>query len=38
MNDDIKDALPRLRQLEQGELLTVIAQTLRETTGLQDGV
>ena len=38
MNDDIKGALQRLRQLEQGELLTVIAQTLRETTDLQDGV
>ncbi|KAH9030417.1 hypothetical protein EDB85DRAFT_1433476 [Lactarius pseudohatsudake] len=36
MNDDIKDALQRLRKLEQGELLTVIAQTLRETSGLQD--
>ncbi|KAH8981648.1 hypothetical protein EDB92DRAFT_1819537 [Lactarius akahatsu] len=38
MDDDIKDALQRLRKLEQGELLTVIAQTLRETSGLQDGV
>ncbi|KAH9003601.1 ankyrin repeat-containing domain protein [Lactarius hatsudake] len=36
MDDDIKDALQRLRKLEQGELLTVIAQTLRETSGLQD--
>ncbi len=27
-----------LDSLEQGELLMVIAQTLRETTGLQDGV
>jgi hypothetical protein len=36
--NDIEDALQRLRQLEQGELLTVVAQTLRETIGLQDGV
>ncbi|KAF8263784.1 hypothetical protein EI94DRAFT_556301 [Lactarius quietus] len=34
--NDIEDALQRLKKLEQGELLTVIAQTLRETSGLKE--
>ncbi|KAH8982512.1 hypothetical protein EDB92DRAFT_2106613 [Lactarius akahatsu] len=36
--NDIEDALQRLRKLEQGELLTVIAQVSRDTCGLKDGV
>ncbi|KAH9172266.1 hypothetical protein EDB89DRAFT_2069913 [Lactarius sanguifluus] len=34
--NDIEDALQRLRKLEQGELLTVITQVSRDTSGLKD--
>ena len=34
----IEDALQRFSKLEQGELLTVIAQVSRDTSGLKDGV
>ncbi len=34
----IEDALQRFRRLEQGELLTVIAQVSRDTSGLKNGV
>ncbi|KAH9008124.1 hypothetical protein EDB85DRAFT_121188 [Lactarius pseudohatsudake] len=34
--NDIDDALQRLRKLEQGELLTVIAQVSRDASGLKD--
>ncbi|KAH9047977.1 ankyrin repeat-containing domain protein [Lactarius deliciosus] len=34
--NDIEDALQRLRKLEQGELLTMIAQVSRDTSGLKD--
>ena len=36
--NDIGDALQRLDKLEQGELLTVIAQVSTDTRGLKDGV
>ncbi|KAH9047940.1 hypothetical protein EDB83DRAFT_2317441 [Lactarius deliciosus] len=37
--NDIEDALQRFRKLEQGELLTVIAQVLRETkSDAKDGI
>ncbi|KAH9038753.1 hypothetical protein EDB85DRAFT_1931959 [Lactarius pseudohatsudake] len=36
--NDIEDALQRLEKLEQGELRTVIAQVVKETSGLKDGV
>ncbi|KAH9172310.1 hypothetical protein EDB89DRAFT_933579 [Lactarius sanguifluus] len=37
--NDIEDALQRFRKLEQGELLTVIAQVSRETkSGAEDGI
>ncbi|KAH9059129.1 hypothetical protein EDB87DRAFT_806173 [Lactarius vividus] len=36
--NDIEDALQRLRKLEQGELLTVIAQVSKDTNGLKDSV
>ena len=35
---DIEDALQRLTSLEQGELLTVIAQVSSDTTAVKDGV
>ncbi|KAH8982520.1 hypothetical protein EDB92DRAFT_1640898 [Lactarius akahatsu] len=34
--NDIEDALQRLRKLEQGELLTMIAHVSRDTSGLKD--
>ena len=36
--NDIGDALQMFDKLEQGELLTVIAQVAADTRGLKDGV
>ena len=33
--NDIEDALQRLRKLEQGEIVTVIAQVSRDISGVQ---
>ena len=34
----IENALERFSKLEQGELLTAIAQVSKDTSGLRDGV